>query len=292
MNKNQKKIAKEIRSYIIITVGLLIGTLGWTAFLIPSGIVGGGLTGIATILYFILGWNPGISSLVINILLIILAIKVLGSSFGIKTIYCVLLFAGLLSYFSSVFTTPLLSDTMMNTIVGGILIGSAAGVIFINGGSTGGIDIVALMINKYLNISLGRLLLSLDVIIISSSYFLVQKSSIETVVYGLMTMAILAYCVDLIISGNKQTMQFFIISKKSDELKYAIIHTAKRGLTVLNGSGGYTGDDRAVLMVISSKRDMQEVFSVVKEVDPDAFITVGTVMGVYGLGFDKIHSAR
>lgn len=292
MNPAKKKILKEVRSYLIITVGLAIGTLGWTAFLIPSGVVGGGLTGIATILYFLFGWNPGISSLIINIILILLATRILGTSFGVKTIYCVVLFSVYLSIFSGMFPEPVVSDVMMNTIIGGILIGSSAGVIFTNGGSTGGIDIVALIINKYYNISLGRLLLSMDVIIISSSYFLVQQSSIETVVYGLMTMAILAYSVDLIISGNKQTMQFFIISNKSEELCQAIIYDANRGLTILNGTGGYSGDERQVLMVIANKREVQEVFNVVKDVDPEAFITVGTVMGVYGLGFDKIHSTR
>lgn len=292
MGLTKKKILKEIKSYVIITIGLVIGTLGWSAFLIPSGIVGGGLTGIATILYFLFDWNAGVSTLIINIGLILLAIKILGSSFGIKTIYCVALYSGLLGIFTEIIQNPVVSDPMMNTIIGGILIGTSAGIVFVNGGSTGGIDIVALIINKYHNISLGKLLLSMDVIIISSSYFLVQQSSIETVVYGLMTMAILAYTVDLIISGNKQTMQFFIISSKPEELRKAIIYEAKRGLTVLNGNGGFSGDERKVLMVISSKREMQEIFNVVREIDPDAFITVGTVMGVYGQGFDKIHSAR
>ncbi|MFV0554326.1 MAG: YitT family protein, partial [Mangrovibacterium sp.] len=244
------------------------------------------------ILYFLFDWNAGVSTLIINIGLILLAIKILGSSFGIKTIYCVALYSGLLGIFTEIIQNPVVSDPMMNTIIGGILIGTSAGIVFVNGGSTGGIDIVALIINKYHNISLGKLLLSMDVIIISSSYFLVQQSSIETVVYGLMTMAILAYTVDLIISGNKQTMQFFIISSKPEELRKAIIYEAKRGLTVLNGNGGFSGDERKVLMVISSKREMQEIFNVVREIDPDAFITVGTVMGVYGQGFDKIHSAR
>ncbi|MFV0521389.1 MAG: YitT family protein [Mangrovibacterium sp.] len=292
MEKRKKKLLKEIRSYLIITIALAIGGLGWTAFLIPAGIVGGGLTGIATILLFSFGWDPGLTTLIINTLLILLATRILGTSFGIKTIYSVLLFSGILSIFSKIFTEPLVSEVMMNTIIGGILIGTSSGIIFINGGSTGGIDIIALIINKYKNISLGRLLLSIDVIIISSSFFLVESSSIETVVYGLMTMAILAYTVDLIISGNKQTMQFFIISNKPEELKHAIIYDAERGLTIFNAEGGYSGDERKVLMVISNKREMQEVFNVIKEVDPEAFITVGTVMGVYGLGFDKIHSSR
>ncbi len=288
MQNKKAIILKEIRSYIMLTIGLAIGTLGWTAFLIPAKIVGGGLTGIATIIFFISGWDVGITSLVINIGLILLAMRILGASFGIKTIYCVLVFAGLLSVMLPLFSAPVVSEVMMNAIIGGILGGLGAGIVFVNGGSTGGVDIVAMIINKYKNISLGRLLLGMDVLIITSSFFLVETSSIETVVYGFMTMAILAYTVDLVISGDKQTVQFFIISSKPEELRKSIIFEAERGLTILHGKGGYSGKDRQVLMVIARKRETQEIFKVVKQIDPEAFITVGTVMGVYGQGFDKI----
>ena len=286
----QKKtgLLKEVRSYIMLTVGLAIGTLGWTAFLIPAKIVGGGLTGIATIIYLTMGFDIGLTSLIINALLILLAMRILGASFGIKTIYCVLVMSGLLTLFRPLFEEPVVSEVMMNAIIGGILGGLGAGIVFVNGGSTGGVDIIAMIINKYKNISLGRLLLGMDVLIISSSFFLVQTSSIETVVYGFMTMAILAYTVDMVISGNKQTVQFFIISKKPEELRKSVIFDAERGLTILHGKGGYSGEDRQVLMVIARKNETQEIFKVVKQIDPDAFITVGTVMGVYGQGFDKI----
>jgi len=286
--QNKTAILKEIRSYIMLTVGLAIGTLGWTAFLIPAKIVGGGLTGIATIIFFITGWDVGLTTLIINVGLILLAMRILGASFGIKTIYCVLVFAGLLSLLLPYFKEPVVSEVMMNAIIGGILGGLGAGIVFVNGGSTGGVDIIAMIINKYKNISLGRLLLGMDVLIITSSFFLVQTSSIETVVYGFMTMAILAYTIDLVISGNKQTVQFFIISSKPEELRKSVIFEAERGLTILHGKGGYSGEDRQVLMVIARKRETQEIFKVVKQIDPDAFITVGTVMGVYGQGFDKI----
>ncbi|MBS2097805.1 YitT family protein [Carboxylicivirga linearis] len=282
------KIISELRSYLMLTIGLAIGTLGWTGFLIPAKIVGGGLTGIATILYFIFGWDVGLSTLIINIALILIAMKVLGASFGIKTIYCVLVFSGLLTVMRPFFDAPIVSELMMNSIIGGILGGIGAGIVFVNGGSTGGVDIIAMIINKYKNISLGRLLLGMDVIIISSSFFLVQTSSIETVVYGFMTMAVLAYTVDLVISGNKQTVQFFIISSKPEQIQKSVIFEANRGLTVLHGTGGYSGEPRKVLMVIAKKSDTQMIFKVVKQIDADAFITVGTVMGVYGQGFDKI----
>ncbi len=284
--KNKTALFKEIRSYLFLTIGLGIGSLGWTGFLIPAKIVGGGLTGIATIFYFVAGWDIGLTSLIINIFLILLAIRILGASFGVKTIYCVLVLSGFLSFLRPLFVEPIVSELMMNAIIGGILGGLGAGIVFVNGGSTGGVDIIAMIINKYKNISLGRLLLGMDVLIISSSYFLFQ--SIETMVYGYMTMAILAYTVDMVISGNRQTVQFFIISNKYEEIRKSVIFDANRGLTVLHGTGGYSGEDVKVLMVIGRKSESQVVFRIVKEIDPEAFITMGNVMGVYGKGFDKI----
>ncbi len=286
---DKKKLLNEIRNYAMLTIGLVIGTLGWTAFLIPSKIVGGGLTGIATIFNFTLGWDIGLTALIVNMGLIVVSTRILGASFGIKTVYAILLSSTLLSVFSNLFTEKIVLDTMMNTIIGGMLVGTSAGIVFSHGGSTGGTDIIAKIINKYKNITLGKLLLSMDVIIISSSYFFVEHSSLETVVYGLMSMAIMAYTVDLIISGTKQTVQFLIISDKPEELRQGIIHNAKRGLTILNGTGGYSGDDRKVLLVISRKTEIRDVFREIQEIDPNAFITVGTVMGVYGQGFDKIN---
>jgi uncharacterized membrane-anchored protein YitT (DUF2179 family) len=275
-----------VYSYLMLTIGLGIGALGWTAFLIPAKIVGGGLTGIATILYFIFGWDVGLTSLVMNGFLLVAAIKVLGATFGIRTIAGAVILSGFLSGLRPLFPEPVMQETMMNAIVGGVLAGIGSGIVFVNGGSTGGTDIIAMIINKYRNISLGRLLLAIDVVIISSSYFIFN--SLEKMVYGYMTMAILAYTVDMVISGNKQTVQFFIISNKFDEIRKLIIFEADRGMTILDGTGGYSGQERKVLMVIARKTQSSEIFKVVKAVDPEAFITMGTVMGVYGRGFDRI----
>ena len=283
---NKKRVFHEIRSYLMLTIGLGIGALGWTAFLIPAKIVGGGLTGIATILFFVFGWNVGLTTLIINGFLLVAAIKILEASFGARTIVAAVILSGFLSLFQPMFTTPIMHETMMNAIVGAVLSGIGSGIVFINGGSTGGTDIIAMIINKYRNISLGRLLLTIDMIIISSSYFIFH--SLETMVYGYMTMAILAYTVDMVLSGNRQTVQFFIISKKPEDIKKLVIHEADRGMTILNGHGGYSGEEIKVLMVIARKNQSSEIFRIVKRVDPDAFITMGNVMGVYGKGFDRI----
>jgi len=282
----KKPIFNTIQTYLFITIGLAISALGWTGFLIPSEIIGGGITGIATLLYVSFGWDVGALSLMMNAFLILLAMKIIGSSFGVKTIYGVVVFALFLSIGQQLFPQPIVNDAFMATVTGGILGGIGGGLVFTYGGSTGGTDIIAMMINKYHNISLGKLLLAIDVLIISSSFIVIH--SLEKVVYGLMMMSIMTYTLDMVITGTKQTIQIFIISRKHVELTQAIIHQANRGVTILDGRGGYTGEEVKVLMVLARKRDSTMVFRIIKHIDPEAFITLGNVMGVYGKGFDRM----
>jgi uncharacterized membrane-anchored protein YitT (DUF2179 family) len=282
-----KEIFNTTADYVMITIGLAISAFGWTALLIPSKIVGGGVTGIATILHFAFGLDVGLMSLLINIGLVLIAIKMLGSSFGIKTIYAIIVFSIFLSFFGHYFTEPILkTELFMTTIIGGIICGTGGGIVFIHGGSTGGTDIIAMIINQYRNISLGRLLLMMDVIIISSSFFIFQSP--EKIAYGLITMSVLAYTVDVLITGTKQTIQLFIISQKHTEIAAAIIKDANRGVTVLNGQGAYTGEEVKVLMVMARKRESSMIFRIIKHIDPKAFITLTNAMGVYGKGFDTM----
>ncbi|MFT3737643.1 MAG: YitT family protein [Breznakibacter sp.] len=276
----------EFQSYFFITAGLAVSAVGWTAFLIPSKIVGGGITGVATLLYLSFGIDVGVMSLAMNAILILLAVRIIGTSFGAKTIYGVVMIAILLTVGQRLFHAPIVSDLFMATVIGGILAGIGGGIVFSNGGSTGGTDIVAMIINKYRNVSLGKLLLLIDAVIISTSFVVLQ--SIEKVVYGFMAMAILAYTVDMVITGTKQTVQIFIISRKHQELTEAIITQANRGVTILDGRGGFTGEEVKVLMVLARKRDSIHVFRIIKHIDPNAFITMGNVMGVYGKGFDTM----
>ena len=277
---------KQFKSYFIIALGLFIGSVGWTGFLIPSEIVGGGVTGIASIIYFATGFKVGYSVLIINGLLLLLAMKVLGFGFGLKTIFATVVLSFFLWFLQSIITEPLVSDRFMCAIIGGIMAGASAGIILSQGGSTGGTDIIAMMINKYRNYSPGQLLLTLDLIIISSSYFL--SNSIEQVVYGFVAMGVSAYCVDMVIEGSKQSVQIFIFTKKFDEIRTELITNLSQGMTELQAKGGYSQEDVKVLMLLAKKKDSQAILKMVKIVDPDAFISMGSVMGVYGQGFDKI----
>lgn len=276
----------DFQSYLIITLGLLVGSLAWTGFIIPAEIVGSGVGGIATMIFYVTGFKVGYSVFLINTVFLLISLRVLGFSFGIKTIYGITILSFFLWLFQSLITEPLVSDRFMCAIIGGILAGASAGMILSRGGSTGGTDILAMMINKYKNYSPGQLLLTIDVLIISSSYFL--ENSIEQVVYGFVTMGVSAYCVDLIIEGSKQSVQIFIFTKKPEEIRKEVVYTLDQGITVLNATGGYSEKDVKVLMLLAKKRESQTILNMIKLVDPDAFISLGSVMGVYGKGFDKI----
>jgi len=280
------KIFNEIKSYAILTFAVGISSLGWAGFLIPSDIIGGGVTGLSSTFYFLWGWDIGITSLAINAVLILLALKILGFSYGIKTVYCIVVFSSLLTVFTQHFTEPIVSDIFMATLIGAALGGAGTGILFIYGGSTGGTEIVAMIINKYKNVRLGRLLLAFDVIIISTSYLVFQD--IEKIMYGLISMAIFSYCIDMVISGNKQTVQIFIISEKPEEMMEKIMTVGNKGVTMIDSVGGYTREQRKILMVISKKRTSSILFKIIKDIDPDAFVTMGNVSNVFGKGFDRI----
>jgi uncharacterized membrane-anchored protein YitT (DUF2179 family) len=278
--------SKQFKSYFIIAIGLFINALAWTGFLIPSEIVGGGVSGIGTIIYYSMGLKVGYSVFIINGLLIIAALRVLGFGFGIKTIFATFVLSFFLWLLQSIITEPLVSDRFMSAIIGGVMAGTSAGIILSQGGSTGGTDIIAMMINKYRNYSPGQLILTLDLIIISSSYFL--TNSIEQVVYGYVAMSVSAYCVDLMIEGRKQSVQIFIFTKMFDEIRNELVSNHDQGMTELQAKDGLSQKNIQILMLLAKKKDSQSILRTVKIVDPEAFISMGSVMGVYGFGFEKI----
>ncbi len=279
-------IGQGVRDYAIITLGLFINALGWTAFLIPAEITGGGVTGVATLIFYASKFPVGVSYLVINIILVVIGMKHLGKAFGIKTIYATVILSIFLSVLSGVIKGPIVDENFMSAVIGGILAGAGVGLVFSQGGSTGGTDIIAMIVNKYRNISPGKIILYLDIIIISSS-FLIFKS-IEKIVYGYVTMAITAYTIDMILTGAKRTVQLFIFSKQHEKIADRVGSEIRRGITILDGKGWYSKKETKVLLIMVRKPESHHILRIIKDVDPDAFISVSNVMGVYGLGFDRI----
>lgn len=280
------KILPQIRSYTVMLIGLALYAFGITAFLIPLKIAAGGVTGISMLVYYATGFGTGYTYFVINIFLIILAIKVLGANFGIKTIFSMSIISVMLNVMQNYITEPILSDMFLSAILSGILGGVGIGLIFNEGGSTGGTDIIAMIINKYRNISPGRIIMYCDVIIIASSFFVLK--SVEKLVYGYVSMWVVAYAIDAFLTGAQQSVQLFIVSDKYEQIANFINAEARRGLTIFDGTGWYTRQNVKVIMTVVRKRESPEIFRKIKELDPNAFISLNSVMGVYGKGFDQL----
>jgi uncharacterized membrane-anchored protein YitT (DUF2179 family) len=284
--KERTPIWNSIQSYSIITLGLFINALAWTAFLLPSEIVGGGVTGLSALIFYATGFPVGVTFFLINIVLIIMGIKSLGLSFGIRTIYGTAVLSVFLGLLQQYITEPVVDDRFMSAIIGGIMGGASVGLVFSQGGSTGGTDIIAMMINKYKNISPGKLILYMDVVIISSSYFLFQ--SLEVLVYGFVVMSVASYAIDMVLMGHRQSVQMFIFSKKHDQIAEQIANEIGRGVTLLNGKGWYSKTESNIIMVVVRRYESNQIFRTIKQIDPEAFISIANVMGVYGKGFDPI----
>ncbi|MDZ7777733.1 MAG: YitT family protein [Bacteroidales bacterium] len=290
MEERNRLIWNNLIAYGVITTGLFISALGWTAFLIPSDIIGGGVTGLSALVYFATGIPVGPVNLAINTLLILVSFKSLGKGFGFKTIYSFTVLSIFLTFLQSVITEPVVDDRFLSAIVGGILGGGAIGLIFTQGGSTGGTEIIAMMINKKRNISPGKIILAFDVVIIASSYLVFGE--IEAIVYGYVTMGVVSYVIDLTLTGNQRSVQLFIISKHAQRVADAIGRDLQRGVTLIKGKGWYTEKDFDIVMVVVRKRESTHIFRMVKDIDEEAFISVGSVMGVYGKGFDQLKLRR
>jgi uncharacterized membrane-anchored protein YitT (DUF2179 family) len=280
------RMARTIRDYAIITFGLFLYAVGWVLFLIPAEITGGGISGVAAVIYFATKIPVSISYLVINVFLVLIAIKILGANYGVKTIYSILVLTGFFALFQNFSIQPLVNDTFLSAILGGMAGGVGLGVVFSRGGSTGGTDIFAMIINKYRNISPGRIILLCDVIIIASSYVVFRSP--EKLVYGYVSMWVVSYSLDSFLSGANRSAQMFIISKEYEQIAEYINNEAIRGVTLLDGTGWYTKKDTKVIMSVVRKKETGAIFRKIKQIDPDAFISMGSVMGVYGQGFDKL----
>jgi len=280
------KFFKDLKAYSIITIGLFINALGWTAFLIPAEITGGGVTGIATLIYYATNIPVWISYLVMNGILITVSVKILGKNFGIRTIFATIVLTLFFSVLQGLIKEPIVNENFMSAVVGGILAGAGVGIVFSQGGSTGGTDIIAMVINKYRNISPGRTILYIDILIIASSFFIFK--SIEKIVYGYVTMAVTAYAIDLILTGAKRTVQLFIFSQKHDEIATEIAGNINRGITLIDSTGWYSKKESKILMILVKKQESSSLLKIIKSIDPEAFISLNNVMGVYGKGFDRI----
>jgi len=292
---NGKMVLNSIKSHFIISIGIFVYAFAWKAFLIPNEIAGGGSAGIATVVYYLSGAkiSTGVTILVFNIILLAIAFRILGKGFGEKTIYGIIFMSLMFTFLKEPkFITDQFNETdkLICAIIGGIVSGVGIVITFMQGGSAGGTDILVLIINKFKNITPGKVYLYSDLLIIGSSYFI--NKDIRTIIYGYVMMGVFSYTVDLLLSGNKQSMQVFIFSKKYEEIANSVVLMKKRGVTALDATGWYTKEQGKVLIVLIRKQELNDIYRIIKSVDTDALISVANVMGVYGKGFDTIKASK
>ncbi len=287
-NSHIAKLYNHTQDYLIIILGTLLYGFGFNAFILSNEIVTGGVSGICAIIYFATSIPVSVSYFVFNSILLFIAFKILGFKFLIKTIVGVFSLSLSLSLFEWLLAgQPIIKDEpFMSILIGGALCGSGLGLIFSVNGSTGGTDIVAAIVNKYKNISIGTALLFCDFFIIGSSYVLFEN--VEKIVFGFVEMGVSNYVLDMIVNSNRQSVQFLIFSQKYEEIARRIIRDTERGCTFLEGQGGYSKNPMKVIVLVARKSESLTIFRLVKDVDPNAFISQSVVRGVYGEGFDQI----
>ena len=292
-------VITELKNYMMITLGLTLYAFTWKFFMAQYKFVTGGITGVGGIVEYTTGIPMQYTYFAINIVLIIIAIQQLGWKFCVKTVYAIFVMTLALEFFDFVFQTYptayqiLGPDKQLEAcIVGSIFIGMGIAFCFLSNGSTGGVDIIAAIVNKYKDISFGRAMLYVDACIIISSFFIIPNENIEMsiqkVFYGFINLVIVNVSLDYMVNSNRQAVQFFIFSNKYDDIAYYITRQLKRGVTLLDSVGYYSGKEGKVVTTIARANQSNQLLSAIKQIDPNALVSQSKVMAVYGLGFDKI----
>ena len=300
----EKNLMRAVKEYFLITLGILIYTSGWTIFLTPNNMFGGGVSGISAIIQFATGIKMGYTYFVINALLLLISLFIIGPSFGVKTVYAIFLASFCLNIEQTLIPTQFIQDIALSngkllcSIIGGSMAGFGIGMSISQGGSTGGTDSIALIVTKYRNVSPGKVILLMDVFIIAFSLLVPSYDSngqalpfvdkFITAVYGMITVTVCGNVADLYLSGSRRSVQLFILSHEHVAIADMITTEFHRGVTVLDGQGWYTKQQASVLMVITRKTDVNILLRAIKRIDPDAFLSISSVAGVYGKGFDSI----
>ena len=285
-----------LKDYSIITLGAIIFAMAWEAFMIPNGMSSGGLMGLCTVVQYATGGliQASWSYIVVNVVLVLLAIAIFGLGFGFKTIYSIIATTVFLNLIGSLdflhastgnfFYVP---ERIMIPVIAGVLEAVGVGLILRMGGSTGGTDILALIINKYWPVPLSKVFLAADFVVVTLILFLPGKVFAD-MLYGYVMMATFSLVIDFVVIGNRSTIQVLVFSNKYEEIADFVVNKMERGVTVIKAQGWYTKSDKEVLLLLMTRKQLPELTSAVKELDPSAFMSVSKASGVYGEGFDEI----
>lgn len=288
-------VLRTVKEYFLMALGMMMYSFGWIGCILPVDGTGGGAAGLSLVLcsavqeWFGVSIQIGTMVFVLNAVLLLIAGFIVGWNFGLKTIFCVVVISAGMNFWQDVLPAGdfLHLERILAVILGGILAGVGIAMCFAQGGSTGGTDIVAMIINKYRTISYGKILIYSDFVIIGST--LLVGYHIDTVIYGYVMTAVVGYTVDMIMAGNQQSSQVMIVTHDYEKMADAIVQNVHRGVTLIDSEGWYSKQRSKIVMVVCRKRETTMILKFVKTIDPDAFMTVGSVMGVYGKGFQAIN---
>ncbi len=299
---NNKKLSTGdiftwIKDLVLITLGVAVYAFAWTGIINPANGMGGGATGFARLVCELTGGINGggvpigVTFFIFNAVFLLICVVLLGAKFGIKTIYAILMTSVLMTLFEGILPQEgifpeLAQDKLLSSVLGGIVMGIGVASCLLMGGSTGGSDLIAMIVTRYFNLSYSQVVVFVDIFIIGASYF-VFDGNIMITIYGFITTAVFGYASDMVLSGNKQSLQIFVFSREYEQISDVVSNTLQRGVTLLNGTGYYSKQDVKIVMIVCRKSELGMMMRAIKGVDPKAFISVANVMGVYGEGFDK-----
>ncbi|MDE5672284.1 MAG: YitT family protein [Duncaniella sp.] len=295
-----QSFGNNLRDWAAIVAGIAIYAIGFTVFILPHHIVIGGMAGFSTLIYYATGGLLPVAAVMYgtNIILLIFGYKYLGRGFVLRTIFGMTMLSMLIGMFEGYFTShpPLVTSTPMSVMMGGVLLGFGIGIYYSHNGTTGGTDIVAAIMSHKTDISMGRVMMIIDVTIVALSFFLPFDGDMEariqartqTIIFGLLAIVLYSWLADRYIAQGKQTIQFIILSEKWDEMAYRITHETGRGATVWDAQGYWTGNEKKMMLVWCRQGDAYNIFRIAPEVDPTAYVTTSTVRSVYGNGFDRL----
>lgn len=291
---------RDLRDYIFIILGLSLYAFGFTAFILPEKIVMGGMAGLGSVVYFLtdrlheagsfpLAIPVGVTMYAVNFILLAIAFRIVDRTFVVRTLFGMTVLSVIIFYFQPIFSVAniLPNDRLLSIALGSCIMGVGIGTVFIHNGSSGGTDIVAAMVSKKSNVTIGRTMMMCDFLIVGSAYF-VLGYAINEIVYGLLVTMLTGYMCDEIINSNRQAVQFTIFSNRWEEIATAINNDANRGCTVFTGMGWYSKHDVKMLMVMCRKIESVNIYRIIKSIDNEALITQCNVNGVYGKGFDTL----
>ena len=281
---------EQMKDFLMIFLGVLLYSVGYTAFILPEKVVMGGVSGLSALIFYATSFSPGYSIWILNFLMLGIALKALTRKFIYRTVIGVTLLAMLVRFLQPLFISyPLVTagdDKFMHVLIGGVLCGAGLGLIYSHNGSTGGTDIIIALLNKHFRMSFGRAMQFIDITIISSSYLLFH--SMETIVYGVAFTLIASYVCDYVVNGTRQTVQFIIISKHYKDIADVINKKIHRGVTLIEGKGWYSKQEVDILIVMARRYESQDIFNYIKKIDTDALVSQSNCQGVFGEGFDSI----